>query len=101
MSSLVPGLQNPLSKVYPVLAGQYSVPVTGELVIDTGLKELRTFQASLQSDVVANEESTVSWEIYDTSTSVKVKVKTWKGGTAHGTAGDNEVLVSWFALGDR
>jgi hypothetical protein len=75
--------------------------VTGELIIDTELRELQTVVATLATAVVANEESDVAVELLPQTAGAtqKVKLLVTKGGTNHATAGDSAVNVHWLALG--
>lgn len=75
--------------------------VTGSAIIDTGLRNLEGFSACIQGTVAANEESIVSFVPIAQSAgeTAKVTVYVYKGGTAHATAGDSAVNVSWIAIG--
>jgi len=92
----------PLSFHYPQLAGNIvTVPSTGELTVDTGLRFLQTFVATIQSsNLGANEESLISWyPVNDGAPTRKVVIRIEKGGTSHGDIGDTAIAASWFALG--
>lgn len=92
----------PVSPHTPILAGGIEA-VTGTLEVDTGLRDLQSFAASLAADAMtANEEATVSWKVTSAAdaASVKVTLYVWKGGTGSGSAGDSAVDVSWIALGE-
>lgn len=90
-----------LSKHTPGLAHGV-VSVTGSATITTGLRTIDAATANIKAQgVTANEESdvTVDWggSIADGDLLITVE----KGGTAHGTAGDSAVDVSFSAFGDR
>jgi len=89
-------MPEPLSKLYPGMAGEKELAVTGSLTIDTGLKEIRTADVSLKSDPVA-DAAFVTWKSVDGEPG-KMLIEVWSD--AYG-ASATETLVSWFALGDR
>jgi hypothetical protein len=78
--------------------GIETVPATGTLVIDTGLRDLQTLTCSLAQDAVATAAST-SLELIDQEpgTTRKVTLKTWAADGA--TPGSTAAKVSWEALG--
>lgn len=93
-----------LSPHYPSLAGNIvTVPAAGELVINTGLRELQTFVASIKlADPAANEEAVLSWYIPagdELNAHRHVVVRIEKGGSGSGTIGDTATDIGWFALG--
>lgn len=90
-----------VSPHFPILAGGVE-SVTGSKEVDTGLREIQSFTASLNaSALTANEEGLVTWAVTSAegASTVKVTLYVWKGGTGHATAGDSAVNVSWTALG--
>lgn len=90
----------PLSPHIPGLSGGLE-KVTAELVVETGLRDIQTVIATLnESNIVPDEEATVSWYPLSGSTS-KIVLRVEKGGANSGTLGDSEVTVSWLALGRR
>jgi len=79
--------------------GIETVPAaTGTLIIDTRLRDLQTFTATLGEDAVGTAAS-VSWEPIAqlAGGTQKVTLKTWAADGA--TAGSTAALVSWLALG--
>lgn len=87
---------------YPGFSSAIDVPITGSAVIDTGQRQLTGFFPSLMTAVAANEESGLTWakvEPQAPGTTQKVTVYVTKGGTAHATAGDSVVMISWIAVG--
>lgn len=95
-----------LSKHLPgVSSGVVSIPAAdaGVAVIDTGLRVVKNATANIKADgVTANEESdvTVNWAVSGLEPN-QIRVTVEKGGTAHGTAADSDVDVSFTAHGDR
>lgn len=76
------------------------VQVIGEVLVDHGLRNLRTFVPSFRtSNFVPDEESRVSWYPFGDSISTVV-IRVEKGGANDGVLGDNPVDISWIALGD-
>lgn len=94
-------MPEPMSTHIPSMSGAIE-SITGSLVVDTGLRNVQTFVASLNaSAVAANEESIVHWSLNTLvgGETQKVTIYVKKGGTNHGDAGDSAVNVSWLALG--
>lgn len=95
-----------LSKHLPGVAGgvvSMAVADAGVKVISTGLREIRSATANLKQDgFTANEEGgvTVEWGTSDLEPG-QLRLTVEKGGTAHGTAADSAVDVSFMAIGDR
>ena len=76
------------------------VTVTGEAVVDTGLRNLKSFSPSFQmSNFAADQERKISWYKYAGSVS-KVVVRVEKGGANEGLLGTNPVVINWTAMGD-
>lgn len=90
------GMVNPKSKHLPEVAGAIET-VTGDLYIETGLRNIQTFVASLAQPIVAGDEALVSWEFPDEEAFPgRVLLHVYKTTFAAGT---NPAKVSWFALG--
>lgn len=88
----------PLSSIYPGMSGGIE-SVTGSKVVDTGLTDILTCDATLMTVVAANEEShVVAIKSQNPGENVKLTLTVTKGGTASGTAGDSAVDVAWWAL---
>ena len=80
-----------------VSGGIQAVPSTGSVVIDTGLRNVQGFSATLAQDAVATAAS-VSFELADAEAGhVKATLKTWAADGA--TAGSTAANVGWIALG--
>ncbi len=91
-----------LSKHLPEVAGG-TVAVTGSLVVDTGLRDLQSFSATIQGVVVLNEESLVTYELVDQipGTTRQVTIRVYKAGPiGHGSVGDSAMNVTWMAIGN-
>lgn len=90
-----------LSKHMPeVSGGDVTVPAaTGELVVDTLLRNLQTATVSLAQDSVATAAA-ASWERVPqvAGQTAKITVKTWAADGA--AAGSSDALVSVVALGN-
>ena len=96
-----PTLLNPRSRHMPEFAGNIE-SVTGELVVESGLREIQTVTLNIvTSNFVANEESKVSW--YQDETIAERRgafiIRVEKGGSNDGVVGDSPVQISWMALG--
>jgi len=77
-----------------------TVTVTGEAVVETGLRNLKSFQPSFKgSNFAADQESKVSWYQIPGMVS-KVVVRVEKGGANEGLLGTNPVVINWTAMGD-
>ena len=90
----------PLSTHLPQVSGAIE-SVLGTLDVDTGIRDVQTAGVNLMGALVANEESTVTWEklpLVDGATQM-IRIRVYKGGTGSGTLGDTAMPVSWFALG--
>ena len=94
-------MPEPSSTHLPGIAGALE-RVTGEIVVNTGLRSIRTFVATFQTqNFIPGEESILSWYFPDPLAEPgKVVIRVEKGGANHGLLGDSEVVVSWLALGD-
>jgi len=91
-------MTEPLSTHLPEVAGEF-VYVTGETVIQTGLRNIQAAVASFAvDDFTADEESKISCHVY-AADPTKIVVRVEKGGSNEGTLGDNSVLISWMAFG--
>lgn len=90
----------PLSTHLPGLAGALET-VTGEMIVDTGLKDIQTVVVTPnETNIVPDEEATVSWYPLPESSS-KIVLRVEKGGANSGIVGTNPFKVSWLALGRR
>lgn len=89
-----------LSTHIPGLSGDI-VEVTDTLIVDTELQNMQMCGVTLMTSVAANEESDVAAVklTQEPGTTQKLRIEVTKGGSAHGTAGDSAVWVSWWAHG--
>ena len=85
---------NPKSKHLPEVAGDI-VYVTGVEYIETGLRNIQTFVATLAQPIVAGNEAIVTWELME-DVPGRVRVNIYKTTFAAGTA---PCKISWYALG--
>jgi hypothetical protein len=95
-------MPSPNSLSLPGLAGGIE-PVIGEAIIDTGLREVQSFVASMNiNNFVPNAESKVGWYFLpkDTRITQRVVLRVEKGGDNDGVLGTNEIQVSWIAMGE-
>ena len=81
----------------PEYAGDIA-EVTGSLIVDTGLREVQSFSATLATQSTATEASVDATlgEIEPGGTQ-KLTLETWAADGA--TPGVNPVKVAWMALG--
>jgi hypothetical protein len=83
----------------PELAGAIET-ITGEIVVDTGLRDIQTFVATFKStNFVPDQESLLSWYPLPNGQPGQMVIRVEKGGVNHGLIGTNPVNVSWMALG--
>jgi hypothetical protein len=75
---------------------------TGKVIVDTGLRNMLSFQVTQVTAVAANEESdlTITRQTLVPGGTQKVLVTSTKGGTGHATAGDSAVQFEWLAIGN-
>jgi len=90
----------PINTHMPEFAqGVAALPAACVLVVDTGLRYLKSAVVAMKRDTItANEEShaIVNW----VGGSSKITIKVYKGGTASGTIGDTACNVAWMAVGE-
>lgn len=73
--------------------------VTGNLIVDTGLRNLQTVVATLGAVAVATEATvSVVPEAIVPGATAKVKLYVWNADGA--TPGASEVAVRWLAIGE-
>lgn len=83
----------------PEVAGATET-ITGEIIVDTGLREIQSFVATFQTtNFVPDEESLLSWYPLPGGTPAQMVIRVEKGGVNHGLLGTNPIKVSWLALG--
>ncbi len=88
-----------LSTHLPETAGAIE-SVTGEKVIDTGLRDLQTFQATpAVANFVPDAEQNVTWYFTNPPSRRLVTLRVEKGGINDGNLGTNPFDVSWMAIG--
>lgn len=76
------------------------VDVTGELEIDTELRDLQTFQATpAVNNFIPDEEQNVTWYFSRLPSRRHVTLRVEKGGINDGNLGDSPFPVSWMAMG--
>jgi len=88
------GLVNPKSKHLPEVAGDILF-VTDSAYIETGLRDIQTFVASLAQPIVAGNEALVTWEPVENFPG-RVLLHVYKTTFAAGTS---PCKISWYALG--
>jgi len=90
----------PINTHMPEFAqGVAALPNACVLVVDTGLRNLKSAAVSMKRDTItANEESHAI--VNFTEGSPKITIKVYKGGTASGTIGDSACNVAWMAVGE-
>jgi hypothetical protein len=88
------------NKIYPAIAhGEVTVPSTGSVVVDTGLRDLDAASVSLAQASVATAAG-ISWERVARvagDITAKITIKTWAADGA--TAGSTAAKASWVAFG--
>ena len=94
----------PLSTHIPEFAGA-TEEVTGELVVDTGLREIQSLTVTIKAqNLVPDEEQFVTWyrlnEVESGAPAGEVVIRVEKGGVNSGTLGDSVISVSWMAMGE-
>ena len=90
----------PLSTHIPGVAGD-EITVTGDARVDTGLARITTVVTGLnESNIVPDEEASVSWYQRDVDPPGTIILRVEKGGANSGTLGDSPVQVSFIALGE-
>jgi hypothetical protein len=83
----------------PETAGNV-VDVTGELEIDTGLRDVQSFTVSpAVANFVPDQEQNVSWYFSRPPSRRWVTIRVEKGGINDGNLGTNPFSVSWQAFG--
>jgi len=93
-------LRSPRSPHLPNVSGNFET-VIGELVVDTELRNIRSFVATfVASNFAADQESKISWYTLPNMQPGKMIIRIEKGGVNDGMLGTNPVRVSWLALGD-
>lgn len=76
------------------------VSVTGELEIDTELRDLQSIQVSLSStNLTPDAEQSVMWYFSRPPSRRYVTIRIEKGGVNDGDIGTNPIDVSWTAFG--
>lgn len=92
-------MPDPRSTHIPEFAGGL-VAVTGEAIINTTLRNIRTVTAVFaENNFVANEEGKVSiYPLPNVNGSLVVRVE--KTGTNDGVVGDSSVDIWWSAVGE-
>lgn len=91
---------NPLNKIYPMLAGgEVTVPASGSLVVDTGMRDCEVAHASLNQDSVATAAGVSVSRVARTPNDIftKLLIKTWAADGS--TAGSTAAKVNWVAFG--
>ena len=77
------------------------VTVTGELQIDSGLKSINSVALTFnESNLVANEESKLTWYRLTDALAGDFIIRVEKGGSNEGVLGTNPVKVAWTAEGE-
>jgi hypothetical protein len=89
LSTHIPGLSRGVTEV------------VGELQVDSGLKTIRAVTITFnESNLVANEESKLSWYRLADALPGYFVIRVEKGGSNEGVLGTNSVKVSWIAEGE-
>lgn len=90
----------PMNKIYPALSGgEVTVPTSGSITVDTGLRDLDYANVSLAQASVATAAGVSVERVARVAgdLTAKILVKSW---AADGfTAGSSAVKVSWSAFG--
>lgn len=88
------------SKHIPEMAGGI-LNVTGELEIDTQLRDLQSFVVGpATTNFLPDEEQNVTWMYSRPPSKRYVTIRVEKGGTNDGDLGDSAFPVSWIAIGN-
>jgi len=75
--------------------------VTGEIVVDTELRSIRSFVATfVTSNFAADQESKLSWYQLPNMAPGKMIIRVEKSGSNEGLLGTNPIQVNWIAIGD-
>lgn len=93
-------MPTPLSTHLSQVAGAIeTVPSSGTLIVDTGLRNLQSLVCTLAQNAVSTA-ATTSWEevTQAAGTTKKVTLKTWDEDGV--TAGTTAAKVSWIAVGE-
>lgn len=78
--------------------------VIGELIVDTGLRDIQSCVASFnETNFVPDEEQFVSCyrlkSVKPEEPASKIVIRVEKGGANSGTLGDTVIKVDWLAIG--
>ena len=74
--------------------------VTGELIVDTGLRDIQSMTVSFaHNNFLPDEEAHVTWFFSDLPSRRKVTIRVETGGVNDGNLGTNPTLISWVAFG--
>jgi hypothetical protein len=77
------------------------VTVTGEAIVDTELRYIKSFVPSFNmNNFVPDEESKLSWYALPGSQTQQIVIRVEKGGANDGLLGTNPVQISWLAIGE-
>ena len=75
--------------------------VIGELQVESGLRNIRAVALTFnESNLVANQESKLSWYRLADALPGDFIIRVEKGGSNEGVLGDNPIKVSWVAEGE-